>query len=337
MYDIMKRADAYAGCKKVMNLKWRRPPLMNRRPGMTYQQNEKYTRRGVSVELYKLYRPITAAPFRKSDHYMEIEPCDALKPYIRCFWGTRGAVRQEKGDGAAKEIVTPDTCMDIIFTADLTNNKTESVFCGIDERTYPAYDIGKENKVLFTFAIRFYAWGVSAFAEESMRDTKNAVFDVGYHFPKIKKEIERLLFAVTDIYQLTPIVERILLKYFSDRYKNQTVLQAIHKIVENRGNILMTDLKQEVLTGSRQLERLFREYVGVSPKSLSSMVRYQCLWSDIIYNKNFNFLDAVYRYGYSDQTHLCHDFKKYHSMNISDARKYAVQNVGNVQDADGRL
>lgn len=42
----------------------------------------------------------------------------------------------------------------------------------------------------------------------------------------------------------------------------------------------MLDLKQGTLIGERQLERLFSEYVGVSPKSLASMVRYQYLWSD---------------------------------------------------------
>lgn len=93
----------------------------------------------------------------------------------------------------------------------------------------------------------------------------------------------------------------------------------------------MIDLRQEVLIGSRQLERLFLEYIGVSPKSLASMVRYQYLWNELLYHKDFNIADAVYQYGYSDQAHLCHDFKKYHSMRISDARKYAIENVGNLQ------
>lgn len=94
----------------------------------------------------------------------------------------------------------------------------------------------------------------------------------------------------------------------------------------------MANLKQEVFIGIRQLERLFLEYVGVSPKNFASMVRYQYVWNDFLYNKNFNIADAVYKYGYSDQAHLCRDFKKYHSMSMSDARKYAMQNVGNIQD-----
>ena len=294
-------------------------------------------RKGVSVELYNIYRPITATPFKNNEYYMEFAPCNALKPYIRCFWGTRRAVKQEKSDVVVKEIVIPDTCMDIIFTVDFTNNKIESTFHGIDDRTFAIYSVSNENKTTFTFAIRFYAWGVSAFTEESMRDTRNASFDVGYHFSKIKKEIENQLFDVADMYQLVSVVEKVLLKRLRDRYKNHTVLQAIYKIIENKGNILMTDLEKEVLIGNRQLERLFGEYVGVSPKSLASMVRYQCLWSDLIYNKEFNTLDAVNKYGYSDQAHLCHDFKKYHSMSMADARKFAMQNVGNIQDTSSQL
>lgn len=99
----------------------------------------------------------------------------------------------------------------------------------------------------------------------------------------------------------------------------------------------MTDLKRGVLISSRQLERLFLEYIGISPKSLASIVRYQYLWNELIYNKNFHMADAVYKYGYSDQAHLCHDFKKYHSLNITDAKRYAMQNVGNIQDVSSNL
>lgn len=169
------------------------------------------------------------------------------------------------------------------------------------------------------------------FAEESMKNTKNAFFDAGCHLPGIKMEIEKRLFDVNHICQLIPIAEKVLLDHFQEDHQNPIVLQAVSKILENRGNLSMIDLRQEVLIGSRQLERLFLEYIGVSPKSLASMVRYQYLWNELLYHKDFNIADAVYQYGYSDQAHLCHDFKKYHSMHISDARKYAIQNVGNLQ------
>lgn len=283
------------------------------------------------MKLHKIYHPITAAPFQCTKDYMEFEPCDALKPYIRCFWGSAKTVVQEKNPIDTIDIVTPDTCMDIIFTADLSHNKFDNCFCGIDDRTFIAQNHHQTKKTFFRFAIRFYPWGASMFAEESMKNTKNAFFDAGCHFPGIKMEIEKRLFDVNHIRQLIPIAEKVLLDHFQEDHQNPIVLQAVSKILENRGNLSMIDLRQEVLIGSRQLERLFLEYIGVSPKSLASMVRYQYLWNELLYHKDFNIADAVYQYGYSDQAHLCHDFKKYHSMHISDARKYAIQNVGNLQ------
>ena len=78
------------------------------------------------MELYKIYNPITAAPFKCTADYMEFAPCDALKPYIRCFWGSREPVTQDKNTVSATGLVTPDTCMDIIFKVDYTNNKIEN-------------------------------------------------------------------------------------------------------------------------------------------------------------------------------------------------------------------
>lgn len=289
------------------------------------------------MKLHKIYHPITAAPFKCTEEYMELEPCDALKPYIRCFWGSKGAVTQEEHSADVMGIVTPDTCMDIIFTADLTNNIIISQFCGINDRTFITHRDRNHKKTFFTFAIRFYAWGASTFAEESMKNTKNILIDAGCHFSGIKKEIEKRLFEIKCINQFIPVAEKILLNHFVKKYKNPTVFQAVSNILEQRGNLSMTDLRQEVIVGNRQLERLFLEYIGISPKSLASLVRYQYLWNEILYNKDFNIADAVYRYGYSDQAHLCHDFKKYHSMNLSDAKKYAMQNVGNVQDESSKL
>lgn len=63
--------------------------------------------------------------------------------------------------------------MDIMFTVDFTDNKIESRFCGIDDRTFVAHNANKEKKTFFLFAIWFYAWGAAVFAEDSMRGTKN--------------------------------------------------------------------------------------------------------------------------------------------------------------------
>lgn len=110
------------------------------------------------MEFHKIYRPITATPFKKNDAYMEFEPCDALKPYIRCFWGSEKPYIQKESEKSEKTLVTPDTCMDIIFRVDFTDNRISNGFCGIDNRSFVSADHFESGKRVSTFAIRFYAW-----------------------------------------------------------------------------------------------------------------------------------------------------------------------------------
>ncbi len=275
-------------------------------------------------KLYKSYHPVTATPYQCTEDYMEFAPCEALKPYIRCFWGSRRAATRAENGAGEMDIVILDTCMDIIFHVDFTHNHISSSFFGIDDRTFAVPYDGEKN-IFFVFAVRFYPWGAALFAEESLRETKNAFFDADCHFSTVKREMERYLFDVSDICQLIPVAEKILLNRLNERHQNQTVFQAVARILEKRGNLSAAALGQEIFVSSRQLQRLFLEYIGVAPKSLASMVRYQYIWNELLQDKNFNKADAALRYGYTDQAHLCHDFKKYHSMNMEEARQYAVR------------
>ncbi len=275
-------------------------------------------------KLYKSYHPVTATPYQCTEDYMEFAPCEALKPYIRCFWGSRRAATRAENGAGEMDIVILDTCMDIIFHVDFTHNHISSSFFGIDDRTFAVPYDGEKN-IFFVFAVRFYPWGAALFAEESLRETKNAFFDADCHFSTVKREMERYLFDVSDICQLIPVAEKILLNRLNERHQNQTVFQTVARILEKRGNLSAAALGQEIFVSSRQLQRLFLEYIGVAPKSLASMVRYQYIWNELLQDKNFNKADAALRYGYTDQAHLCHDFKKYHSMNMEEARQYAVR------------
>ena len=48
---------------------------------------------------------------------------------------------------------------------------------------------------------------------------------------------------------------------------------------------------------------------------------------------DFDILSGIHRYGYTDQSHLLREFKRYHSMDIQSARILALKNVGNIQDS----
>lgn len=278
-----------------------------------------------------IYNPITALPFQCDDTYIEIEPCSELRPYIKCFWGSRKPYKKLKADVASEHLVIPDTCMDIIFDVNFTENKISNSFCTLDDRAYSILYPNDKEEIFSTFAIRFYAWGTVFFSDVSLRNTKNSVYDVDCFFSGLKNEIEPKLFEITDIYERIDLVQRYLLSNIHLKRCNNTVNDALAEILLKKGNLKIDSLAKSVFTSSRQLERLFDEYLGATPKKLSSLIRYQYLWNEIVFSQNINLSDLTMKYGYSDQAHLLKDFKRYHNMSISQAKNYAYKNVGFLQ------
>lgn len=284
------------------------------------------------MDFHKIYRPITAAPFIRDKSHVEIEPCDALKPYVRCFWGSENSYVKDQADELVSRLVVPDTCMDVIFRVNFTDNKLECNFCGINDIPLisDGQSIDKTEKSVF--GIRFYAWSVVMFSEDSMLNVKNGFFDARQFFSKLTKELEQKIFDVVDLKQRIEIVEIFLLQNLNARHRNSIIMEAIGEILKRKGNLKFGQLSQEMHISKRQLERLFKEYVGLSPKLLSSLIRYQNLWNDVFFHSGFQIQDEVYQYGYTDQAHLLHDFKRFHTMNIAKAREYAFRDVAFLQE-----
>lgn len=283
------------------------------------------------MQLHQIYHPITATPFLCDDTYTELAPCEELKPYVKCFWGTRKPLQQTK----TEKLVIPDTCMDVIFDIDFTENKIDGGFCGINDSSFFAQGAAGAESVVSTFAIRFYAWTAILFSEESMDGVKNRYLDAQVHFSKLKCMLEPVLFDVTGLRRRADIAQRFLLKHLRTRRENRVVTDSVAAILRSRGSMKMTALAKEVCTGSRQMERLFKQYTGISPKQLSSLVRYQYLWNDAVNGKIFHILDEVCRLGYTDQAHLLNDFRRFHTMPLTKAKEYAGKNVVFLQEKEG--
>jgi len=278
-----------------------------------------------------IYHPLTATPFKRNVSYMELVPCKQLHSYIRCYWGTeRPIIQAENYD--APEIVIPDTCVDIIYDIDYTDNRVTGGFCGINDHCFHIHSRENAGHVTATFAIRFYAWSAYAFAEDSLKFTLNGYFDVSSRFAWLDKIIRPKLLELETLQEKASFAEQQLLKRLSNVRENKAIDNTIQKILTNKGSLDISILAKESFISVRQLERLFHEYIGITPKKLSNLIRYQFLWRDILYKPDFEALSAVYKYRYTDQSHLLREFKRYHSMDIHAAKEAAFKDFGNIQD-----
>lgn len=332
------------------------------------------------MERYQAFFPITAEPFRNSNAYTEVLPCEALLPYVRCFWGTREPVNTEgqiakldlhaqgprsagaggfmgspkpenrgigirmSGQGLGNTgmdacraspvsgFVTPDVCMDIIFTVDDMAQRIENMFCGINDTYFQAQAASTEN--FSVFAVRFYAWAAAAFAQEGLQGTKNQFYVVGVHFEKLKMNLEPLLWEQGSMQGRVPAAERILLSLLRPSRLDSLLLRAVDKMIESRGNLKILELATDLHISSRQMERIFHKNIGCTPKKMAELIRYQYVWQEACFNPQFQVLDAVHKFGYTDQAHLLHNFQQIHGMALTQARNYATgQRKGHKQTA----
>lgn len=269
--------------------------------------------------LANMYRPITAAPFLHSSSYCEITPCKPLLPFIRCFWGTSGSgILSEKG--ASPDLVIPDTCMDIIFHINGEQKRCEGFLCAIDEGSYRGRGYEEKGEV---FAVRFYAWSAVLFAERDFSGTKNRAFAVEEFFSRLKSELEPQLIETAALSERVAAAEKALLKTLCPDRINADLANAVYYMLKTNGKAKVSEICAYTAVSERQLERVFNYSMGVSAKAFSLLLRYQLLWQDIALSPQFSILDAVEKFGYTDQSHLLKDFRKRHMMTPKEAVEYA--------------
>lgn len=271
-----------------------------------------------------IYCPLTATPFKCNAAYNEIEACRMLQPYVRCFWGGEYDGSNIERDESS-EIVIPDTCVDIIYRIDDVGNIIASDFVGINDRSFRLQSNTNTGNKIFVFAIRFYAWTAYVFSEDSFAGTVNGRYDVRERFDWLDRELRGRLAEPGNMTDLIRLTEFFLLKRLETARTNKLVDGVMNDILWNQGTLEINQLSKENFISSRQMERLFCEYIGMTPKKLSNLVRYQYLWKDIVSQGNFDIASAVSKYGYTDLSHMMREFKRYHSMNIQEARKMALR------------
>lgn len=104
------------------------------------------------------------------------------------------------------------------------------------------------------------------------------------------------------------LVERELLAQLQRAQAHRSpVQQLLAQIAARDGRERLTEVMQSVPLGQRQLERLFRYQVGLTPKQFSRIQRVALVRREL--RSGGSLLDTALACGYSDQAHFIHDFK----------------------------
>ena len=244
----------------------------------------------------------------------------------------RGVLRQTKADLVAKHNrffanEKLDFFIEHYWTVswDLTNQKPYLA----ETLPYPSIHIvfEKDNSKIFgvtkgrfstllqgkgsVFGIKFRPGGFYPFFKKSVSILTDKKLPLSILSNEEILNLENQIFNLEEETSRVELVETWLEKILTKPDPKIPFLNGIiDKIKEDRGIHSVDQIVKLTSMNLRSLQRLFREYVGVSPKWVIQRFRIQEVAERIEKEKTIHYAEMALDLGYYDQAHFIRDFKK---------------------------
>lgn len=110
--------------------------------------------------------------------------------------------------------------------------------------------------------------------------------------------------------QKVELAESWLRKYMSNLSPQEKIRTCISQIHESHGMIDIDQMAGEVALSTRQLERLFKKVIGLTPKFYCRIIRFNYIF-EVMKEQNDSWVRTALKSGYFDQSHFIKNFKEF--------------------------
>ncbi len=238
-------------------------------------------------------------------------PCAELKNFVRCYWTL------ESNSVIHSERVISNTDAQLFFhfkqpfkvipVKGESYNQPKSFLCGastkpkevvtsIDSQMFGVVFYPHTAKYFFPFPmIEFTNYNVE------LKLISGKFKDLENHISECENDSERIITA-----------EKFLLSELSkvSTYEKSTVINGFISFL-NKANydVKLEHLIKDSGLSERQVQRLFNEFIGISPKKYLEIKRIEAAIK--LFKTSSNLTDIAYKSGYYDQSHFINSFKNY--------------------------
>jgi len=245
-------------------------------------------------------------------HYHEHHPQTPLNKFVECFW-----TLQSEGviENSQPERILPDGCVELIlnfgsrFTQHVDSKRIlqpQNFLVG--QMTGPI--LISPTGVVELIGIRFHPGGTAPFIRVPMYEVTDQVVALDGVAPDLERKLLRVSIDQPTMAARIATIEATLTSLISvNKIISRSVVLA-NLIVESGGLLSVDRLARNAGISTRQLERKFLREVGLSPKLLGRILRFQQVFSAVERCDNAWAPIAV-DCGYYDQAHLIRDFNKF--------------------------
>jgi AraC-like DNA-binding protein len=244
--------------------------------------------------------------------YEERAPPPGAEAEVRCIWTLRGAAA-DVGEG---EPILPDGSPELILNlADPFEHVATNGRVTVQPSTFLVGQITGPFAVRPTgrvdlIAIRFESHGAALLHDDlgALTDHWAAAATLARGgVPALAEELARTPGAVDRAARVDDWVQRLVRAPEGDA--DVRVAEAVHEIRRSRGAVRLDELAERLGTSLRSLQRLFATQVGLTPKALARIVRFQSVfqaWREAPQTVG----RVAAECGYADHAHLVRDFRE---------------------------
>ncbi len=161
------------------------------------------------------------------------------------------------------------------------------------------------------FGIYFYPFAIRQLLNLPTSELSDEMIDISslFGFEGLLLE-EKIMLAKDNIERVKIISEFITQKTNCVKNKEPFLQQKLKQIIDSKEFLSISSIQKDFYLSRRQFERKFKEYSGFSPKTFLNIARFSTLIKSG--NKNHtNLTQTAYDFGYYDQSHFIHDFRKF--------------------------
>jgi AraC-like DNA-binding protein len=289
--------------------------------------------------------------------YEEHRPSPALAPFVECIWR---AVDDAPDVARPPEAIAPDGCLEWIFHRaapyaawDARGEaavQPASLLVGLGTHPTRIAPTGRVD----TLGVRFRPGGAHPFLRLPLEELADASVDAPAVFGSAGARLTEEMGNAPTAESARHAVEAFLLRRRIDAPASRPLRNALDRLLRSGGRASVGALAESAAWSPRQLEREFRRRVGLSPKALSRIARFQNLLRLASRDPRRGWAELAGDAGYADQAHMTREFRALsgatpaartlgegelgrHFVDAERLDALLGRDVGIVQDAEGPM
>lgn len=246
--------------------------------------------------------------------YQVFDPPPLLAPYVQFFW----ALEDDVASGAKfVHRSMADVGVEMVFHYrakfdEITNDGTidTSPVASIQAQStkFRRFTTGESFGI---FGAYLYPFAIPRFFSLPARDFTNISPDLESVLGQTGRRLDQMMAGAENNEQRVAIISDFLCERLSRTTKElDNIHRAVHTIREARGTVNIAQLAREYSLSTRQFERKFKEFAGLTPKTFSRVVRFQAATQHRL-DGNRDLTNIAYSCGYYDQSHFINEFREF--------------------------